>query len=227
MRKLLITNGLKTRFCFFSIFFFTFILGAQAQEYTFGYNLKKGDSFTQTTVADIKITQEAMGQKTDMGNTMTSTLSYKVAEVENDLISMEMTYDRMKMGVETMGTKIEADSKLSAEKIATEKVTSEKSINEMLVSESMAEQKTARLASSFSGMAPMLKSITNIPITLVLNKQGKIKEVRGAEKLQQSIARQAKTDGGQDLITAQFSQQFNEEAVKSMAEQNEIGRAHV
>jgi len=210
MRKLIITDNLKIRFCFFPVLFFVFVFGARAQEYTFGYNLKKGDTFTQTTVADIKITQEAMGRTTDVSNVLTSTLSYRVAGVENDLISMEMNYDRVKIGLEMPGTEIEADSEQTDKKQTTERLAGEKP----------ADEKTTAIASSFAGMSPMLKSITNIPITLVLSKEGELKEVRGVDKLQQSIARSVDGDSGQSLMAAQFSQQFNEEAVKNMAGQN-------
>lgn len=163
------------------------VFSTQAQEYTFRYNLKKGDSFKNTSVADMQINQEINGRKIDMKTIMTIKLSYLVTNVQNDLITMDVKYDRMKMETEAMGQKMVFDSDAS-------------SSNPML-----------------ADSEAIFKAITGVSLSLSITPQGKLKEIKGVEKLQQAIA--GTVSDPSNPMYSQISQQFSEESLKSTFEQ--------
>lgn len=78
-----------------------------------GYNLKKGDRFTVTSVNDIKTTQEAMGQSIETSQVTTSIEELEVTAVEGGVYTIKATATRMKISISSPMMSQEMDSELS------------------------------------------------------------------------------------------------------------------
>jgi hypothetical protein len=86
-----------------AILFTSFSFNAHAQQYTFEYNFKKGNSITQTSIMDMKV-------NADMGSKITTKNSFIIKDVQNDLITIDLTYDSMDMEMDVMGQKMNISS---------------------------------------------------------------------------------------------------------------------
>ena len=180
---------LKTNLLLILLFIFSF--GAQAQTYTFEYNIKKGDSFTQTIVSNIKMIQEMMGQEMEIITQATIKNTYKVNEIKNELITIDMVYNSIETVQEMMGQKMLMGSESS-------------------LSDPM-----------FGEVNTMFKSLTQTPISITINKKGEVKEIKGIEKLQQAMMESIKDPNntiitqvsqqfiGEEAIKNSFEQAMN------------------
>lgn len=146
---------MKTRIGLLAILFIAFAFNSQAQKYTFQYNFNKGDTFIQTSVSNMKLSQERMGQTVDTKSTVK--YRYKVADIQNDLIFMTMSYEFMNMEMDGMGQKMTINSDNS---------------NDNPV---------------FADFSKVFNSIKENEIAFVMSKRGEIKEINGIEEIRQAI----------------------------------------
>lgn len=166
---------------------------AAKEKYTLEYNVKQGDTFQQNMMVDMKISQEMSGMAMEIVNVMEIETSYDILSVENDLITTEFVFEKMKMSMGVAGNTMELTSETEDD------------------------------VASVTNLNALLKSITNVPVVMTMTKKGKVQSVQNFDKLTDSMINSfgEETDAAlREQIAAQFAQQFNDEATKAMFEQS-------
>ena len=172
-----------------AILMIAFSFSAQAQKHSFHYNLKKGDSFSHTTISDSKVSQEMMGQKMDIAMQTTMKVTFKVTDVKDGLYTLDLTYTLLRIDQEVMGQK-------------------------MLMS-SVSSENTNPM---FTEINNMLNAMMNIPVSFTLTKNGEVKDIKGAEKIQKAMI--ASLSNPDSAIATQFLDQYNEKSIKTILDQS-------
>ncbi|MBJ7881799.1 DUF6263 family protein [Gelidibacter salicanalis] len=154
------------------------------------YELKVDQTFKVEQQAKQHITQDIRGVDQIIDNNLKSTMQFKVVNVAQDLITLEMVFTHMKM---TM---------------------SSPSLGELLSADTSIDDDTDITSKMFRGTL-------NIPVTMVMERTGKIRSISGGEKLIASMLKVANiTDAATiEANTAQFEKQFGGEALSNSFEQ--------
>jgi hypothetical protein len=162
---------------------------------TLKYNLKKGETYRQNTVNDIKLTQKIMDQEIQLNVSTSMKTVFDVKDVQEDSYTLEMRYKEIKIDVAAPGGmgNITFDSN-TPEDIAT-----------------------------MQDAGPMLKAIVDKPVEVVMAGTGKVESVKGFDKFieaMNSVMDENIPEHIKQQIMAQVGGQFSEEAFKAMFSQN-------
>lgn len=164
-------------------------VGADAQQ-MLQYNFNVNDTFKVEQQAKQLIIQEINGMDQIIDNHLKSAMRFKVIKVEDDIITLEMTFQHLKMTMSSpeLGELLNADTDNNNDSDLTSK---------------------------------MFKGTLNIPVTMVMERTGKIRSVSGGEKLIASMFKAADiTDGATiEANKAQFEKQFGSHALSNSFEQ--------
>ena len=164
-------------------------LGVAAQQ-ILQYNLNVNDTFQVEQQAKQHIVQEINGVDQIINNHLKSAMQFKVVKVEDDVITLEMTFQHLKMTMSSpeLGELLNADTANKDESDLTSK---------------------------------MFKGTLNIPVTMIMQRTGKIQSVSGGEKLIASMFKAANiTDEATiEANKAQFEKQFGSHALSNSFEQ--------
>lgn len=155
------------------------------------YDLQVNDVFKVEQQAKQHITQDINGIDQVIENHLKSAMQFKVVQVTQELITFEMMFTHLQM---TM---------------------SSPSLGELMHADTNMDAADDDLTSK------MFKGTLNIPVTLSMERTGKIRSVTGGEKL---IASMFKTAGITDIATIadntpQFEKQFGSAALSNSFEQ--------
>jgi hypothetical protein len=71
-----------------------------SEKYTLSLNLETGHVYKQNLVSKVDMTQEAMGQSMDVKMTIEAEMSFNVKDFKDDQYEVEVSYDRMEMGID-------------------------------------------------------------------------------------------------------------------------------
>ncbi|WP_417369329.1 DUF6263 family protein [Gelidibacter japonicus] len=171
------------------LLFFLSSLGVVAQQ-MLQYDLKVNDTFQVEQQAKQHIIQDINGVDQIIDNHLKSAMQFKVVKVENDIITMEMTFKHLKMTMSSpeLGELLNADTALKDDADLTSK---------------------------------MFRGTLNIPVTMIMERSGKIQSISGGEQLIASMFKAADiTDKATiDANKAQFEKQFGSEALSNSFEQ--------
>ena len=161
------------------------------EKYTFEYNLPQGETFKQILSVESKTTQQYLGQTMENAINVNMSSSFKVKDASADNYLVDMTYDAMRMDMNYMGMHFSFDSDTDKEKA---------------------------FGLDFS---PIFKAMTNIPIELRINKNGKIKSINGFEKILEAMNDAASEidETTKEAMMQEFSKQFSDKAIREMFEQ--------
>jgi hypothetical protein len=161
---------------------------------TLQYNFKQGEIFKQNMEANMDLLQKVMGQEIKIGIVMNSKINYEVMGVKDENYTLKVTYKEFKMKTAVPGVgDISFDSN-TPEDIATQQ-----------------------------DLGPMFKAMVDKPIEVVMTKTGKIKSVKGVEKLKEAMSNSLDKNIPENMrqqLTAQSGAQFTEESLKAQFEQN-------
>lgn len=154
------------------------------------YDLRVNDTFNVEQQAKQHIIQDINGVDQVIDNNLKSSMQFKVVKVEQNLITLEMTFQRMKMIMSSpsLGELLNADTAIDDDSDLTSK---------------------------------MFKGALKIPVTLVMERTGKIKSISGGDKI---IASMIEVAGITDLAAieankVQFEKQFGSTALSNSFEQ--------
>lgn len=154
------------------------------------YELEVNDTFKVEQQAKQHITQDINGVDQVINNHLKSVMHFKVIKVEQDVITLEMTFQHMKMTMSSpeLGELLNADTANTDDSDLTSK---------------------------------MFKGTLNIPVTMIMEKTGKIQSISGGEKLIASMFKAADiTDAATiEANKGQFEKQFGSEALSNSFEQ--------
>lgn len=164
-------------------------LGLSAQN-KLQYELKVNDIFNVEQQALQHIIQDINGVDQIIDNNLKSSMQFKVVKVEQDIITLEMTFKHMKM---TM---------------------SSPSLGELLNANTSTEDDSDLTSKMFKGTL-------NIPVTMIMEKTGKIRSISGGEKLIASMFKSAGITDKESVEAnkAQFEKQFGSDALSNSFEQ--------
>ena len=169
------------------VFLLSFGLSAQK---VLRYDLKVNDTFNVEQQTKQHITQDINGMDQVIDNNLKSTMQFKVIKVEQDLITLEMTFKRMKMTMSSpsLGELLNADTSNKDDSDLTSK---------------------------------MFKGTLNIPVTMIMERNGKIQSISGGEKIIASMFKVAEITDEAAIETnkAQFEKQFGSTALSNSFEQ--------
>lgn len=164
-------------------------LGVNAQK-MLQYNLKVNETFNVEQQAKQHITQDINGVDQVIDNNLKSRMHFKVVKVEHDLITLEMTFQHMKMTMSSpsLGELLNADTSNTDEADLTSK---------------------------------MFKGTLNIPVTIAMERTGKIQSISGGDKLIASMFKAAgiTDEAAMEANRAQFEKQFGSVALSNSFEQ--------
>ncbi|MBA6151281.1 DUF6263 family protein [Gelidibacter maritimus] len=154
------------------------------------YALNADDTFKVEQQAKQHITQDINGVDQIIDNNLKSVMQFKVVKVAQDVITLEMTFQHLKM------------------------VMSSPELGELLNAD------TANLDDS-DLTSQMFKGTLNIPVTLIMERTGKIQSISGGDALIASMFKAANiTDGATiEANKAQFEKQFGSDALSNSFEQ--------
>ncbi len=184
---------MKVALFFISITLIVVSCGGSKEKYTLVYNLNKGDVFKQVIMMDMNISQNVMGQKMDIDTYTEVETSYYIHEVNEETIALDFIFDSMNMAMDMAGVNFTMDSRTN-EDVAT-----------------------------MTNLSPMLKSLTNLPLSIVMDHKGNVKSFTGLEKIMEAMVNSLDNNidpaSKQQLLT-QFEQQFGAESMQSTFEQS-------
>jgi hypothetical protein len=166
-----------------------------AGEYTLRYNLKKGDVFKQTMPMDMQISMNAMGQNIDMNIQMEFAATVTVVVAEGDIYTLECNYTRFKTATNNSFMKMIIDTD------------------------------NPELGGELAEVSRILKSIIDVPLTVKMDKFGKIVAVSGFDKLLKTVIDVAEKSGNpmsKQIAESTLQQNFSEASLKESFEQNQI-----
>jgi hypothetical protein len=154
------------------------------------YDLKVDDTFKVEQQAKQHIIQDVNGVDQVIDNNLKSSMQFKVVKVEQDIITLEMMFQHMKM---TM---------------------SSPTLGELLNADTSTEDGDDMTSKMFQGTL-------NIPITMVMERTGKIRSISGGEKLIASMFKVANItdEAAIEANKAQFEKQFGSQALSNSFEQ--------
>lgn len=168
---------------------FLSFLGANAQK-MLQYDLNVNDVFNIAQQAEQHITQEINGVDQVIDNNLKSSMQFKVVKVEEDLITIEMTFKHLKMTMSSpsLGELLNADTDVTDDSDMT---------------------------------STMFKGTLNIPVTMVMERTGRIQSISGGEKLIASMFKAAgiKDESAIEANKPQFEKQFGSDALSNSFEQ--------
>lgn len=142
---------------FFAATLILFFSCESKEKHLFEYNLEKGSTFKQTATVESKLSQNMMGQEMLINNIVDMTMLLSVVDTNENSITLEMTYEEIKMNMDmSMGE--------NSQQIILDSNTP----NDMVTSEDV---------------SPLLKSMVNVPFTVVMNKQGVVEKVENFHRL--------------------------------------------
>jgi len=81
-----------------------------ADKYVLEFNLEKGKTYKQHTVADVNMKMNAMGQATVIGTKTETVTAFKVTDRKNDIFDIRMSYQKMKISTDSPMGKMTIDS---------------------------------------------------------------------------------------------------------------------
>jgi hypothetical protein len=133
------------------------------------------------------------GQDMNMKTVVEMTDRYEVTEVQGNLFTLTFRYENIKMEMNNpLGGTITIDSDAPSEGVVTS-----------------------------ANLSPLFKAIIGIPITFKIDRQGKVQEVKGYDKLLEAMTNSFGDNPDQAAmrqVLAQLGQQFNAESLKSSFE---------
>jgi hypothetical protein len=161
---------------------------------TLQYNFKQGEIFKQNIEANTNLVQKVMGQEIKIGSVVNSKINYEVMDVKDENYTLKVTYKEFKMKTAAPGVgDISVDSN-TPEDIAT-----------------------------LQNLGPMFKAMVDKPVEVVMTKTGKVKSIKGVEKLKEALQNSFDKNIPEDIkqqLIAQTGAQFFEESIKMLFEQN-------
>lgn len=180
-----------------SLLFITLLVlvACKKQQYTLEYKLAKGELYKQNILLDVAVNQEYGGQSMQMGTSMDIKMDYEVLDTQNDLFTLAMKYNEMKMSIDAAGTKMEFTSNTTDTVVALP-----------------------------NNMNAMFKAMTGLPIKLAIDKTGKVKSIDGFDQIKDAMFKtlaNVDEDTKQQLI-GQIGGQFDDDYVRSTFEQMSI-----
>ena len=179
-------NTFKTKFHFLGLFLALVLFSCNSKEkYNLEYKLAEGDNFKQSMKIASTISQ--MGQKMQMD--MDVSLLFDIKKLENDIYTVELSYEKIKMDMDMGMAKISFDSETDTE------------------------------FATLEDMSPIFRAMTGVPMTIQMSKKGKVQSVNGFEKIVESMTQSIDAEieeAVKDQILSQMQGQFSEEAVQSL-----------
>ena len=159
------------------------------QKYTLEYNLTEGETYNQNFEMEMTLSQSMMGQDMVVETNMEMQMSYHIDEVMDNLITMTFVYDALSMEVGMGGmTTISASSE------------------------------TSNTVATMEDMGPIFKAVTNLPITMIVDKKGNVEKIEGFENYiaaMLNVFDESIDDMIKSQVIGQFSQQFTPESLES------------
>ena len=161
-----------------------------SEKYTFEYNLPQGETFKQIVSMESKTTQQYLGDKMESVINVNMSSSFKVKDTDADNYLVDMTYDAVRMDMSVMGEYVSFDSDTDEEKA---------------------------FGLNFN---PIFKAMTNIPIELRINKNGRVESVSGYEKILDAMNYAASEidETTREAMMQGFSSQFSDNAIRETFE---------
>jgi len=161
-----------------------------SEKYTIEYNLPQGETLKQIVSMESRTTQKLMGQEMESVIIMTMSSSFNVKGTDADNYLVDMTYDAIRMDVSVMGNSVSFDSNTDEEKAFGQ------------------------------NLSPVFKAMTNIPIDLKINRQGKVELVNGYDKILDAMSDAASEldETTKKAMFQEFDNQFSDKAIKEMFE---------
>lgn len=129
---------------------------AKKEKYTLEYKLTEGQSFKQNIEMEVNMSQNLMGREINTIMDMTMNMGFTVREIKDSLLSMSMTYDKIKMNMNMNAGEIMSFS---------------------------LDSDTENDIASVEDMSPLFKSLIGSPLTITTDKKGTVKSVDGFNEL--------------------------------------------
>jgi hypothetical protein len=174
------------------MFVFACSVSGKGEKYAFEFNLEKGSTLKQKILVESKSTQDVMGQKMESIIAMTSEMSFDVKDFEDNIYTVDVKFDAVKMDMTMMGTSLSFDSNTTEEK------------------------------AHGQNMSPIFRAMTNIPFQVKMDKKGKVLSVTGFENITAAIsdATSELDENTKSLMLQQIESSYSGEAIKSTLEQS-------
>ncbi|MDR2293533.1 MAG: DUF6263 family protein [Prevotellaceae bacterium] len=174
------------------MFVFACGVSGKGEKYAFEFNLEKGATLKQKTLVESKSTQDVMGQKIENVIAMTSEMSFDVKDFENNVYTIDMKFDALKMDMTMAGMSFSFDSNTTEEKAYGQ------------------------------NMSPIFRAMANIPFEITMNKKGKVLSVTGFENITAAMsdAMSELDENTKTIMLQQIGNSYSEEAIKSTLEQS-------
>ncbi|MDR2065121.1 MAG: DUF6263 family protein [Prevotellaceae bacterium] len=167
-------------------------VSCKGEKYTFEINLEKGTVLKQKILFESKSTQDVMGQKMESIITMTSEMSLDVKDFEDNVYTINMKFDALKMDMKMAGISLSFDSN------------------------------TTETKARGQNMSPIFRAMINIPFEVKINKKGKVFSITGFENITAAMldAMSELDENTKNIMTQQIGNSYSEETMKSTLEQS-------
>jgi hypothetical protein len=166
------------------------------EKITLQYNFKQGEILGQNMVMSMDLVQQFMSQEMKISLTMGMKTTFEVKESQDNSYTLEGKYKELKVDAGMPGMEaanISFDSNTDKD-VATE-----------------------------TDLGPMFKAIIDKPFEVVMNKNGKVKSVKGISALLETMLStfdESIPEDTRQQLAGQFGAQFSEEAFASQFEQS-------
>lgn len=163
-----------------------------AQKVSLALNLQKDSTYYLKSSGTIQVKQNVQGQQVDISTTITGNIAHKVLAVHDSVYSMEVSYIKMSMLLNAIGTNIEFSSDDKA--AGTPDPTGMGAI-----------------------MGKMMKGIMNKPFLMELSKSGHILSIKNVDMLFDGMASELPqlTAEQKAQFRTQMEKSFGENSIKS------------
>ena len=143
-----------------------------ADKYVLEFNLEKGKTYKHLTVADVNMKMNAMGQATVIGTKTEIVTAFEVTDRKNDIFDIRMSYQKMKITIDSPMGKMTIDSddpdNSSNKEVANAiKSLAETSVDVQLTKEGNVVSVTGadKLAEKFGGGSAQVLQMTNLSLS--------------------------------------------------------------
>jgi hypothetical protein len=163
------------------------------EKITLEYNLKQGETLKQHAVINMDMVMKFMGQEMKISLIMEMKMAFDVKESQSDSYTLGVRYKELK-----------TDMRMPE------------------VGSISFDSNTDKNIATQTDFGPVFKAVIDMPFEIEMTKTGKIKSVKGLEKLNEAVRNsfdESVPENMRQQLTGQFGSQFSEEAFKSQFEQ--------
>ena len=161
-----------------------------AKKYTIEYKFAKGDSFKLNMQIDMMSNLEFMDTEMSITSEMIFNTDYNITDVKDNLYTMMLQFPKVSMSLNFN--------------------------NELMKS---FDSETDKDLATMEDMSPMLKAMTKVPITIIVDRKGKVQSVSGYDKLREEVINSFDPDApemAKQQLLAMLNQMITDKSMKNI-----------